>query len=76
MCLNPCCTGIWSQTLSDSEWVEASAWVLILVVKEYGLKRCSVLRLHESSVVLILVVMEYGLRPMAKFENKTKAQLP
>ncbi len=60
-CLNPCCNGIWSQTLT-CRLSEVGTKVLILVVMEYGLRP---VRIMESKVcfVLILVVMEYGLRP-------------
>ena len=59
--LNPCCNGIWSQTLT-CRLSEVGTKVLILVVMEYGLRP---VRIMESKVcfVLILVVMEYGLRP-------------
>ena len=35
--LNPCCNGIWSQTLLRLQWQQVH-WVLILVVMEYGLR--------------------------------------
>ena len=60
--LNPCCNGIWSQTMyAHSVMYLKHLKVLILVVMEYGLRLRSETR-DCTSTVLILVVMEYGLR--------------
>ena len=63
--LNPCCNGIWSQTIEE-KMLDAirGGYVLILVVMEYGLRRRYTVLQHTIPVVLILVVMEYGLRPI------------
>ena len=37
-CLNPCCNGIWSQTLWCYQQKQQQKSVLILVVMEYGLR--------------------------------------
>ena len=37
--LNPCSNGIWSLTRGESDSARPSAWVLILVLMEYGLWR-------------------------------------
>ena len=57
--LNPCCNGIWSQTLHRIHL--AKLLVLILVVMEYGLRHAW-RNAKLKNRVLILVVMEYGLR--------------
>ncbi len=36
--LNPCCNGIWSQTISYKSAAKVRQYVLILVVMEYGLR--------------------------------------
>ena len=60
--LNPCCNGIWSQTIKYSP-KELDEAVLILVVMEYGLRLVErPLSAGNRPKVLILVVMEYGLR--------------
>ncbi len=38
MCLNPCCSGIWSETSYNEHIRNKSETVLILVVVEYGLR--------------------------------------
>ena len=60
--LNPCCNGIWSQTLRIFHKEKGYHVVLILVVMEYGLRH-EALKDKQGYTVLILVVMEYGLRP-------------
>ncbi len=59
--LNPCCNGIWSQTVLQVS--KGPVVVLILVVMEYGL-RLGHTKWYDflCHMVLILVVMEYGLR--------------
>ena len=37
--LNPCCNGIWSQTLGLTMKTKFPVFVLILVVMEYGLRQ-------------------------------------
>ena len=62
--LNPCCNGIWSQTIAKAER-KARKIVLILVVMEYGLRLWYKQNVVTTPTpVLILVVMEYGLRPV------------
>ena len=69
-CLNPCCNGIWSRTLSYSFTFFGRFSVLILVVMEYGLGHCCICwQANPSGLVLILVVMEYGLGHVELYWN-------
>ena len=60
VCLNPCCSGLWSRT--DDEALEDTILeVLILVVVDYGLVRDDIAFMAMATDVLILVVVDYGL---------------
>ena len=68
--LNPCCSGIWSET--KNAIIDIAQIVLILVVVEYGLRQVKKYIMSAFLTVLILVVVEYGLRLIYENDKSTR----